>query len=362
VDVAPISIAFSCSGCNAVFKRWLGRCPHCAAVGTIRALGGAMVTPPAIIGAMPLAVSVSPIARAIAQATAPPSARDYAPDPDDADEPGNEPIPITEVPEESYRRISTGLAPFDRVLGGGLVVGSLVLLGGDPGAGKSSLAVQLAANVTIGTVLYASGEESPGQVAERARRLESAKPHIQIVHENRIDRIVALAERLRASLVIVDSIHTLWAPDISGVQGSVTQVRACTARLMDFAKGTGTTTIAIGHITKDGGLAGPKTLEHLVDATLLLSPYADGEITETAYRILRAFKNRFGATTETGALEMRANGLVEAFGLPDYETTEGIVPVAQEILNRYRRLGGDVDDGLRDRIAGRLECDQEIAR
>jgi DNA repair protein RadA/Sms len=228
---------------------------------------------------------------------------------------GAVPVAITEVVEISARdRYSTGIAELDRVLGGGLVAGCFVLLGGDPGIGKSTLLVQALAGLTNSRahdnpaerhVLYATGEESVAQTAMRARRVGSANPRLSLVAETNVEKIIAHAQTARPAILAVDSIQTVYTPLLDSIPGSLAQVRECASRLMQFAKTTGTPTIIVGHVTKDGALAGPKTLEHLVDVVLQLE--GDGG----PYRILRAHKNRFGSTQEIGVFEMRGAGMTE---------------------------------------------------
>lgn len=220
---------------------------------------------------------------------------------------GEGPRPITEVAEIGGRRIAAKIGELDRVLGGGLVDGSAVLLGGDPGVGKSTLMMQALAGFARNgaDVLYATGEESVGQTAMRARRVDAALASIAIVAETDVDKIVAHAESTGPAVLAVDSIQTVHTAMLDSIPGSLAQVRECASRLVQFAKTTGTPTVIVGHVTKDGGLAGPKTLEHLVDVVLQLE--GDGG----PYRILRAHKNRFGSTQEIGVFEMRGGGMAE---------------------------------------------------
>jgi len=220
---------------------------------------------------------------------------------------GQAPISIAEVREISASdRARTGIGELDRVLGGGLVAGSLVLLGGDPGIGKSTLLIQgLAGLSTHGPVLYATGEESVAQTAMRARRVGAADARLSVVAETDVERILAHAQARPPAILAVDSIQTVYTPMLDSIPGSLAQVRECASRLMQYAKTSGVPTILVGHVTKDGGLAGPKTLEHLVDVVLQLE--GDGG----PYRILRAHKNRFGSTQEIGVFEMRGAGMAE---------------------------------------------------
>ena len=220
---------------------------------------------------------------------------------------GQGPIAITEVRQiGAGDRKGSGIAELDRVLGGGLVAGSLILLGGDPGVGKSTLLVQALAGWTRGGgVLYATGEESVAQTAMRAKRVGACDAKVAVVAETNVEAILAHAHATKPAVLAVDSIQTVFTPILDSIPGSLAQVRECASRLMQFAKTTGTPTILVGHVTKDGGLAGPKTLEHLVDVVLQLE--GDGG----PYRILRAHKNRFGSTQEIGVFEMRGAGMAE---------------------------------------------------
>ena len=203
-------------------------------------------------------------------------------------------------------RVSTGIAELDRVLGGGLVSGSLVLLGGEPGIGKSTLLLQAAnAMGECGVdVLYVCGEESPQQVGLRARRLGAASDRVSLLPEVDISVVEAAVQDRKPGVLVVDSIQTAFDPDLAGAPGSVGQVRACTARLMRVAKDLGVTTLIVGHVTKDGAIAGPRVLEHIVDAVL----YFEGD-RDHAFRIVRAVKNRFGSSSEIGIFEMGEHGL-----------------------------------------------------
>ena len=216
------------------------------------------------------------------------------------------PQPITDVVEISGTRLVVGIGELDRVLGGGFVAGSAILLGGDPGVGKSTLLIQaLAGLCTRGSVLYATGEESVAQTAMRARRVGAAVERIAIVAETDVEKIIAHATTARPAVLAVDSIQTVYIAGIDSIPGSLAQVRECASRLVQYAKTTGTPVVLVGHVTKDGGLAGPKTLEHLVDVVLQLE--GDGG----PYRILRAHKNRFGSTQEIGVFEMAGIGMAE---------------------------------------------------
>jgi DNA repair protein RadA/Sms len=218
------------------------------------------------------------------------------------------PVPLGEVEAPAVERLRTGIGELDRVLGGGFVPGSLVLIGGSPGIGKSTLTTgALAGLATAGKrVLYVSGEESAAQVRLRAERLGEGALAVPIVAETDLDAVLATIEAERPDVCVIDSVQVLYDPALSGSPGSVGQVREVAGRLMRVAKGQGTAVALVGHVTKEGALAGPRVLEHLVDCVISF----EGE-RERTYRTLRALKNRFGSTNEVGVFEMRDEGLVE---------------------------------------------------
>ncbi len=217
------------------------------------------------------------------------------------------PMKLTEVSSIQVARTKTEMDEFNRVLGGGVVPGSLVLIGGDPGIGKSTLLLQVSTQLsTIGTVLYVSGEESAQQIKLRAERLGNIDSEFYLYAETNMQSIRTEIEKIKPDFLVIDSIQTIMSPDISSVQGSVSQVREVTNELMQIAKTNNIATFIVGHMTKEGTLAGPRTLEHMVDTVL----YFEGERQHT-FRILRAVKNRFGSTNEIGIFEMQSQGLVE---------------------------------------------------
>jgi DNA repair protein RadA/Sms len=278
--VKPGRSIWRCQSCGHAETKWLGRCPVCQE-------WSSLVEEP-VIG-----VSASPPR---------PSATGVAD--------GRSPIAITDLGDAGEigagARRTSGIGELDRVLGGGMIAGSLILLGGDPGVGKSTLLVQALAGLAAdGRVLYATGEESIAQTALRARRVGAAAAALTVVAETDVERILGHAQAQPPAVLAVDSIQTVYTPLLDSIPGSLAQVRECASRLMQFAKTTGTPTIIVGHVTKDGAIAGPKTLEHLVDVVLQLE--GDGG----PYRILRAHKNRFGSTQEIGVFEMRGAGLAE---------------------------------------------------
>jgi len=275
---------YVCQDCGESFLRWEGQCRACEGWNT---LVETVIHGPSR--------SERAIARGVANSTTPTG--------------------LAGIAEADLPRLGLGIAEFDRVLGGGLVPGSLVLVGGEPGIGKSTLLLQAAAGLTRASgggarVLYATGEESPGQVRLRAARLGllsgPSADGVRVLAEHDVGRIVEAARAERPGLVVVDSIQTATVDDLDGAAGSVGQVREATLRLMDLAKGDGIAVILVGHVTKDGSIAGPKTLEHLVDAVINL----EGE-RYAALRLLRATKNRFGSTDEIGVFEMAEAGLLE---------------------------------------------------
>ncbi|MEJ8555200.1 DNA repair protein RadA [Tepidibacter sp. Z1-5] len=218
------------------------------------------------------------------------------------------PVPINKLEINEQERFSTCINELDRVLGGGVVKGSLILAGGDPGIGKSTLLIQVAENVAKSgkKVLYASGEESIYQIKMRAKRLDIESENLYIFAENNLDIIEKQIDNIKPDMIIVDSIQTVYSPQITSTPGSVSQIKEGTSRFMKISKKVGISTFIVGHVTKEGSLAGPKILEHMVDAVL----YFEGERYNT-YRMIRAVKNRFGSTNELGVFEMRDKGLIE---------------------------------------------------
>ncbi len=262
---------YICTNCGHNSVQWAGRCPTCNEWGTLQE---EIVTN-----------SKGSIPKKIEKHT---------------------PVILSQVRSENREeRIRTGISEFDRVLGGGFVYGSVVLIGGDPGIGKSTLLLQAAAKLTTSS-LYISGEESQYQIKSRAERLGIKSDKIKIFSGTDVDEVVSVAGIEKPGLIIVDSIQTIYSPELDNSPGTVTQIRECTMKLMQFAKTTNIPVVLIGHITKEGFLAGPKALEHIVDAVL----HFEGE-KNNFYRILRANKNRFGSTNEIGIFEMKSDGLIE---------------------------------------------------
>ena len=264
---------FVCSECGGSSPAWSGRCPHCQEWNTL-------VEEPVL--------KSSPGAPARSLNTAP--------------------VPVTEITAtDGGERLLTGMDELDRVLGGGALRGSVNLVGGEPGIGKSTLMIQLSSRLasTGEKVLYATAEESPEQVAGRAMRTGSMDPSVSVLPASDLDLVLTHVRSGACTLVVVDSIQTLFSPDLSSAPGSVSQVRHCTSELIRECKQRGVTAFIVGHVTKAGSLAGPKVLEHLVDAVIYFEGGGD-----RSYRLLRAAKNRFGSTNELGVFEMTASGLV----------------------------------------------------
>ena len=280
--MAKAKTAYVCAECGASFNKWQGQCGDCGAWNTLVRIRGR-------------AGRGGPRARRATPATRARSTRRRSP-------------PLQQVSQVAEVRVSTGIGELDRVLGGGLVEGSVVLVGGDPGIGKSTLLLQaLAAMGGRLPALYVTGEESLSQVAGRATRLGLPLDGLDALAETGVEKILALVGgRPKPKLIVADSIQTLWSEQLTAAPGSVSQVRESAARLVRFAKETGTSVFLVGHVTKDGGIAGPRVLEHMVDAVL----YFEGE-SGSRFRILRAFKNRFGAVNELGVFAMSDKGLRE---------------------------------------------------
>jgi DNA repair protein RadA/Sms len=216
------------------------------------------------------------------------------------------PIKLADVTFNDDERTPSGIGELDRVLGGGFMKGSFVLLGGDPGIGKSTLTLQIGRANPGMTILYVSGEESPTQIRQRASRLGMQDSEMYLYPETDINRIIEQARAIKPDLLVIDSIQTVYRPEQTGMPGNLSQIRECALMLMQLAKTEGMTTLIIGHMTKDGDLAGPKVLEHMVDTVLQF----EGD-SNYAYRLLRSIKNRFGATNEIGVFEMTDSGLID---------------------------------------------------
>lgn len=261
---------FFCGECGYESTKWLGKCPACGSWNTMLEQKKISSVP-----------SINNLAYAHA-------------------------IPLADVTTTASGRVSSGIGELDRVLGGGIVPGSVTLLGGDPGIGKSTLLMQTAAELTKqGTVLYVTGEESASQLKLRAERL-GVGGDMLILAENDLSAIESEVDRLKPAYVMIDSIQTMYSADCSGTNGSISQIREATSLITRMAKRTGAATFIVGHVTKDGAIAGPRILEHMVDTVL----YFEGD-RQDSFRLLRSVKNRFGSTDEIGVFEMRSTGMAE---------------------------------------------------
>ncbi len=273
--MAKAKTVFYCTACGNETPKWVGRCPSCGAWNTLEEH---IEKPVAAVKAITTAVGMS-----------------------------RKPQKLNQVDTDSEIRFYTGMGELDRVLGGGAVAGSLVLVGGAPGIGKSTLLLQICNSLCKGhTVLYVSGEESERQLKLRAIRLGVAPEYLYILSETRLSDILESVSEIKPDILIVDSIQTLYNEENDSSPGSVSQVKDCTMSMMHLSKSQGITVFVVGHINKDGNIAGPKVLEHMVDCVL----YFEGD-QNSSYRLLRAAKNRFGSTNEIGVFEMMDKGLVE---------------------------------------------------
>lgn len=269
--MARLKTIFTCTECGASAPKWQGQCPGC---GLWNTLVETVAEKPSATRFQPLA-SVSEVR------------------------------PLSEVEATEDERIATGIAELDRVLGGGIVMGGVVLIGGDPGIGKSTLLLQALAHLSTQLpTLYVSGEESSRQVALRAKRLNLNAADLPLLAEIQLEKILAVLEERKPRVAVIDSIQTVFSEALQSAPGSVAQVRECAAQLTRHAKRTGTSLFLVGHVTKEGALAGPRVLEHMVDTVL----YFEGD-TGSSFRLVRAFKNRFGAVNELGVFAMTETGL-----------------------------------------------------
>ena len=273
---------YVCSECDYQSAKWLGRCPSC----------GAWNTMTEETYEAPVAEQKKGAGRQNMLVRAGETA---------------EPVLLGEGNIPEYMRSSTGVGEFDRVLGGGLVCGSVILLSGEPGIGKSTLLLQICAEMSKEkTVLYVSGEESAAQISLRAKRLGIKSKSVYLLTETNVENILRSAKKLSPDIIIVDSIQTMYHTESTTIPGSITQIRECASMFINTAKTEGTSIILVGHVTKEGSIAGPKVLEHMVDTVL----YFEGERMQNC-RLIRAIKNRFGSTNEIGVFEMTDEGLRE---------------------------------------------------
>ncbi|MGN0069481.1 MAG: DNA repair protein RadA [Prevotella sp.] len=285
--MAKDKTAYVCSNCGHESGKWIGKCPSCGQWNTFKEIS---ISPKPLSG----------------QRAAGSGFMGFSP----SRSPSARPLRLREIPDQDEQRIDMHDAELNRVLGGGLVAGSIVLMGGEPGIGKSTLTLQTILGMPERDILYVSGEESAYQLKMRANRLlasgggQVSTDHVSICCETSLNKVFAVMEETRPQIVVIDSIQTILLEEIDSSPGSITQVRECAAALLRFAKSTGIPVILIGHINKEGTLAGPKILEHIVDTVIQF----EGD-QHYLYRILRAIKNRFGSTAEVGIYEMRQNGL-----------------------------------------------------
>ncbi len=277
--MAKAKTLYVCSECGYETARWLGRCPDCGNWNTLT--------------------------EQLSKAELPGKKLKRAP--------GNdaEALRIDQIPDDALLRVSSGISELDRVLGGGIVEGSFVLVGGDPGIGKSTLLTQVCADLSNRgvCVLYVSGEESARQIKMRANRLGASASGFYVLSENDLNTVEKRMEQLSPAVMVIDSIQTMYLPEMASAPGSVSQVRECASRLMRLAKSGNCSVFLVGHVTKDGAIAGPRILEHMVDAVL----YFEGD-RQHQYRLLRAVKNRFGSVNELGMFEMSSEGMREVLG------------------------------------------------
>jgi DNA repair protein RadA/Sms len=271
--LAKAKTIYVCNACGGSTPRWQGQCPACQAWNTLEES---------------LSESTSTNARFQGLAQAVPRQK------------------LSAIKAEDMPRLPTGVDEFDRVLGGGLVPGGVVLIGGDPGIGKSTLLLQALAEMSAAgvSVLYSSGEESAAQIALRAKRIALAAPQLEVLAEIQLEKLLTTIDAARPQVVVVDSIQTVYSDALTSAPGSVAQVRECAAQLTRYAKSTGICMLMVGHVTKDGHLAGPRVLEHIVDTVL----YFEGD-THSSFRLVRSIKNRFGAVNELGVFAMTEKGL-----------------------------------------------------
>jgi DNA repair protein RadA/Sms len=271
--LAKAKTIYVCTACGGNTPRWQGQCPACQAWNTLEES---------------LSESTSTNARFQGLAQAVPRQK------------------LSAIKAEDMPRLPTGVDEFDRVLGGGLVPGGVVLIGGDPGIGKSTLLLQALAEMSAAgvSVLYSSGEESAAQIALRAKRIALAAPQLEVLAEIQLEKLLTTIDAARPQVVVVDSIQTVYSDALTSAPGSVAQVRECAAQLTRYAKSTGICMLMVGHVTKDGHLAGPRVLEHIVDTVL----YFEGD-THSSFRLVRSIKNRFGAVNELGVFAMTEKGL-----------------------------------------------------
>ncbi|MBQ7174338.1 MAG: DNA repair protein RadA [Lachnospiraceae bacterium] len=330
---------FFCTECGYESRKWMGQCPSCRSWSTFSEEPVTRIRASGRQGG-------SSAARAAAEIM---------------------PVRMDDISTEPEERISTGFDEFSRVLGGGIVPGSLILVGGDPGVGKSTLLLQTAAKVAEKhSVIYISGEESLKQIRLRARRIGEMGEDLRFVAETDIDRIISMLEKEKPDLCVIDSIQTMSTADSQSVPGSVSQVRECSQRMMICAKQNNIATFLVGHVTKEGTVAGPRVLEHIVDTVLY---FESGE--QFGYRVLRSAKNRFGSTNEIGVFEMSGEGLKEVLNPSEYllegrfkNATGAVVTCLIEgsraMLMEVQGLAADTQYGIARRQANGMDYNRMV--
>lgn len=343
--MAKAKTMFICNQCGYETARWLGKCPDCGSWNSFTEE----------IKEAEKQVAEKKLKRAPGL--------------------GAEALRVDDIPDEAMSRLTTGIGELDRVLGGGVVEGSMVLVGGDPGVGKSTLLTQMCANIARDgkTVLYVSGEESARQIKIRANRLGASGSGFYVLSENDMNTVEKRMDQLRPDVMVVDSIQTMYLPELASAPGSVSQVRECASLMMKLAKSAGISVFLVGHVTKEGSIAGPRVLEHMVDAVL----YFEGD-RENHYRLLRAVKNRFGSVNELGMFEMAEAGMQEisnaseallserahnASGSVVMCTMEGTRPlltdvqalVSNTVFGNPRRMASGIDQGRLSLLLAVLE-------
>ncbi len=343
--MAKAKTMFVCNQCGYETARWLGKCPDCGSWNSFTEE----------IKETEKLVAEKKLKRAPGL--------------------GAEALRVDNIPDEAMSRLTTGIGELDRVLGGGVVEGSMVLVGGDPGVGKSTLLTQMCANIAQSgrTVLYVSGEESARQIKIRANRLGASGSGFYVLSENDMNTVEKRMEELKPDIMVVDSVQTMYLPEMASAPGSVSQVRECASLMMKLAKSAGISVFLVGHVTKEGSIAGPRVLEHMVDAVL----YFEGD-RENHYRLLRAVKNRFGSVNELGMFEMAEAGMIEitnaseallserahnASGSVVMCTMEGTRPlltdvqalVSNTVFGNPRRMASGIDQGRLSLLLAVLE-------
>lgn len=329
---------FVCSECGYESARWLGKCPDCGTFGTMNE-ETVEIRPKSKSAPMQTKIGVSDL----------------------------KPVPISEISDSEAERISCGIPEFDTVLGGGIVPSSMILIGGDPGIGKSTILTQALGHLSkTHSALYVSAEESVSQVKMRCNRLNVSGCGLQVINETRLEKIEALLLSSPYEFVVIDSIQAVYLSDMASSSGSVSQVKECAGRLMRLSKNLGITIFIIGHVTKEGNFAGPKVLEHIMDTVL----YFEGD-PSSSYKILRAVKNRFGSTNEVGILQMTESGIVgvsspskillsESYGESAGSVATPVIEGSRCMLVEVQSLTSQTAFGMPRRMAGGIDYNKFV--